>query len=82
MPCRSLCFYPFHTVFALVMLVLGRNIIDKVVVLEDDIALVEMRYFWVVGDVDQDGDGLVVDQVFFDFDAGEDVHVVEGGYHH
>lgn len=34
------------------MLVLGSSIIDKVVVLEDDIALIEMRYFWVVGDVD------------------------------
>lgn len=61
MPRRSLCLHPLHTVFAFVMLVLGRNIIDKVVVLEDDVALIEMRYFWVVGDVDQDGDGLVVD---------------------
>lgn len=64
------------------MLVLGSGVTDKVVVLEDDIALVEMGNFWVVGDVDQDGDGLVAYEVFFNFDASEDVHVVEGRYHH
>ena len=51
-------------------------------VLEDDVALIEMRYFWVVGDIDQDGDGLVADQIFLDLDASEDVHVVEGRYHY
>lgn len=61
------------------MLVLGDSVIDKVVVLEDDIALIKVRYFWVVSDVDQDRYRLVVDQVFLDLDACEDVHVIEGG---
>lgn len=63
-------------------MLLGSRVIDEVVVLEDDVPPIEMRYFWIIGDIDQDGDGFVVDQIFLNLDASEDIHVIKGGYHH